>query len=146
MGYTQDIADGVAFPPNVTEPDVNRLRNLAPDLFFARYEIDALLVNNHPFYEMVPPVPQDEVQLPVLLRVNFPPSKPQRFPERVSNPSSRAAQPVVVTTGAGNTLASPEDEQPSRPPSSPTPAARRKGGREPISLPEGQVSEKTTCK
>lgn len=146
MGYTQDIADGVAFPHNVTEPDVIRLRHLAPDLFFARYEIDALLVNNHPFYEMDPPVPRDEVQLPVLLRTNFPPSRPQRFPERVSNPSSRSPQPVVVTTGVSNTFASPGYQQPSQPPSSSTPAARRQGGREPSSPPEGQVSEKTTCK
>lgn len=148
MGYTQDIDDGVAFPSNVPEPDVIRLRDLAPDLFFARYEIDALLVNNHPFYEMDPPVPQDEVQLPVLMRASFPPSRPQPFPSRASAPLSGLPHPVVVTTGtptsplSGNVLASPRntDNQPSQPPSSATPAARRQGGKQPINPTGGKVN------
>lgn len=135
MGYTRDIADGVAFPDNVREPDVNRLKNLAPDLFFARYEIDALLVNNHPFYELDPLLPRDEVQLPALLRVNFPPSRPQPFPPRTTT-----GAPTIPVSGNAVTSPSNTENQPSRPPSSPRPAARRQGGRDPINPPEGKVN------
>lgn len=143
MGYTQDIQGGVAFPPNVDEPDVNRLRNLAPDLFLARYEIDALLVGTHPFYELDPPISRDKVQIPVLLRASHPPSRPQPFPPRVSaraqerQPQSDTGRPVVPAlrnTSTGN--------QPSRSPSSPMPAARRQGNRDPGSPPDGKVPAK----
>ncbi len=141
MGYTQDIADGVAFPGNIPEPDVPRLKDLAPDLFFARYEIDTLLVNKHPFYEMDPPVPQEEVELPRLFRASFPPSRPLPFPSRTSrpphpvtatrepplNPSPRPSQLPPPSTGI----------PPSR--SSPTPSPRRQGGKEPIDPSGGKV-------
>ena len=143
MGYTEDLDDGVSFPANVPEPDVQRLRDLAPDLFFARYEIDAMLTNNHPFYEIEPPVPESEVQLPALLRTTFQPSRPQRFPSRTSAPlptvvttGTPVTSPIVVSTGAttapiSSNVLSPSrnpENQPARRSPSPTPAARRQGG------------------
>ena len=138
MGYTQDIDDGVSFPPNVTEPEVQKLRELAPDLFFARYEIDALLVNSHPFYKIEPLVPESEVQLPTLLRTTFPPSRPRRFPPRTSStPSSGPQQATAVTAGSTTTVVtSPvrtflpciQGNQPQQRTPSPIPAARRQGG------------------
>lgn len=142
MGYTQDIADGVAFPGNVPEPNVTKLKDLAPDLFFARYEIDTLLVNKHPFYEMDPPVPQEEVELPRLFRANYPPSRPQPFPPRASRPP----HPVATTTGPPVNLF----PRPSQPPLtgtgdpplrfSPRPSPRRQGGKEPIDPSGGKVT------
>lgn len=138
MGYTQDIDDGVSFPLNVTEPDVQKLRGLAPDLFFARYEIDALLVNSHPYYEIAPPVPESEVQLPTLLRTTFPPSRPRRFPPRTSStPLSVPQQATAVTAGSTTTVVtSPartvlpyiQGNQPQQRTPSPIPAARRQRG------------------
>ena len=142
MGYTQDIADGVAFPSNVPEPDVPRLKELAPDLFFARFEIDTLLVNKHPFYEMDPPVPQEEVELPRLFRASFPPSRPQRFPPAASRPP----YPVTATTGSTvNPFTRPSQLPPpstGNPPSrySPTPSPRRQGGKEPMDPSGGKVT------
>ena len=132
MGYTQDIADGVAFPGNVPEPNVTKLKDLAPDLFFARYEIDTLLVNEHPFYEMDPPVPQEEVDLPRLFRPNYTPSRPQPFPHRASRPP----HPVAATTG----LNQPPPTGPSDGRFSPRPLPRRQGGKEPIDPSGGQVT------
>lgn len=123
MGYTQDIADGVAFPGNVPEPNVTKLKDLAPDLFFARYEIDTLLVNEHPFYEMDPPVPREEVDLPRLFRPNYTPSRPQPFPHRASRPPHPVA---ATTTGPGDGMFSPR------------PSPRRQGGKEPIDPSGGQ--------
>ena len=138
MGYTQDIDDGVSFPLNVTEPDVQKLRELAPDLFFARYEIDALLVNSHPYYEIAPPVPESEVQLPTLLRTTFPPSRPRRFPPMTSStPLSVPQQATAVTAGSTTTVVtSPtrtvlpyiQGNQPQQRTPSPIPAARRQRG------------------
>lgn len=158
MGYTQDISDGVAFPGNVREPDVTRLKDLAPDLFFARYEIDTLLVNKHPFYEMEPPVPLEEVELPRLFRVTFPPSRPQPFPPRTSRsphpvtvatgqPMNPLSRPTVTTGQPMNPLPRPSlpssptrtGYQPSR--SSPTPSPRRPGGKEPIDPSGGKVND-----
>ena len=138
MGYTEDIDDGVSFPLNVTEPDVQKLRELAPDLFFARYEIDALLVNSHPYYEITPPVPESEVQLPTLLRTTFSPSKPQRFPPRTSStPLSVPQQATAVSVGSTTTVVtSPartvlpyiRGNQPQQRTPSTIPAARRQRG------------------
>ncbi|XP_074616900.1 E3 ubiquitin-protein ligase RNF31-like isoform X2 [Acropora palmata] len=129
IGYTQDIADGVAFPASVTEPDVNRLKNLAPDLFFARYEIDALISDTHPFYELKPKIPQGEIQSPVLMRRDVPPSRPQRFP-----PSQQSALPQAAVVTAPrvaamltSTFATDRRSQ------SPIPAVRRNRGRDPVS-------------
>ena len=122
MGYTQDISDGVAFPANVPEPNVVKLKDLATDLFFARFEIDTLLVNKHPFYEMDPPVPQEEVELPRLFQATFPRSYPQRFPPFLASTESsvsRSSQPTP--TSARNPT----------PRSPPTPSPRRPGGRSP---------------
>lgn len=132
MGYTQDIADGVAFPGNVLEPNVTKLKDLAPDLFFARYEIDMLIVNKHPFYEMDPPVPQEEVELPRLFRPNYTPSRPQPFPQRTSRPP----HPVAATTG----LNQPPPTGPGDARFSPRPSPRRQGGKEPIDPSGGQVT------
>lgn len=141
MGYTHDIADGVAFPGDVPEPNVTKLKDLAPDLFFARYEIDTLLINKHPFYEMDPPVPQEEVELPRLLRASFPPSRPRRFPTGASRPP----HPVTATTGLPvNPNPRPSQLPPpsmGNPPSrfSPTPSPRRQGGKEPMDPSGGKV-------
>ena len=138
MGYTQDIADGVAFPGRVAAPDVTRVTDLAADLFFARFEIDTLLVNKHPFYEMYPPVPLEEVELPRLFQATFPPSLPQPFPPRTSRP----AYPITATTeSAVNPVARPSQPPPASAgyPSSrlpPTPSPRRQGRREPNPLEE----------
>lgn len=128
MGYTQDIHDGVAFPSNVPEPDVARVKDLATDLFFARYEIDTLLVNKHPFYEMDPPVPQEEVELPRLFQATFERSLPQRFPPRVSRPSL----PTSVSTESGVSRPSQPPPTSARNQYPPTPSPRRPGGRSPI--------------
>lgn len=129
MGYTQDIADGVAFSVNVPEPNITKVKDLAPDLFFARYEIDMLLANKHPFYEMDPPIPREEVDVPRLFRPNYPPSKPQPFPPRASRPP----HPVTVTTA----LSQPSPTGPGDPRFSPRPSPRRQGGKEPIN-PSGE--------
>ena len=137
IGYTQDIDDGVSFPSSVIEPDVERLKKLAPDLFIARYEIDALLVNNHPYYELDPMIPQDEVQLPVLMRVDFPPSTPLRFPPRETSALLRSPQAVVAASRSSTVQ--PFTSPTERRNQSPIPAARRHRGREPLSPPEGKV-------
>ena len=129
MGYTHDIVDGVAFPPDVTEPDVNRLKDLAADLFFARYEIDALLVNRHPFYEIVPPIPQEEVELPQLFTADFQFMRPQPFPSLTSaslaplSPHQTVISPSTVSSLSAGRL--PVTSSPSNPTSSPsTPLAK----------------------
>ena len=131
MGYTQDISDGVAFPANVPEPNVVKLKDLATDLFFARFEIDTLLVNKHPFYEMDPPVPQEEVELPRLFQATFPRSYPQRFPPRVSRP------PLPTLASTESSVSRPSQPTPTSarnptPQSPPIPSPRRPGGRSPI--------------
>ena len=128
MGYTQDISDGVAFPANVPEPNVVKLKDLATDLFFARFEIDTLLVNKHPFYEMYPPVPQEEVELPRLFQATFPRSYPQRFPPR-SPLSTPASTESSVSRPSQPTPTSARNPTPRSPP---TPSPRRPGGRSPI--------------
>ena len=60
MGYTENIQDGVSFPESVREPDVVKLKEMAPDLFLARYEIDALIVNQHPYFQLIPPIPPQD--------------------------------------------------------------------------------------
>lgn len=148
MGYTQDIADGVAFPGNVPEPNVTKLKDLALDLFFARYEIEALLVNKHPFYEMDPPVPQDEMELARLLRSDHLSSRPQPFPQRESRPP----HPVAATTGPTvdqfTRLSQPPLTGPGNPRFLPRPSPRRQGGKEPIDPSGGQVTTKInlSCK
>lgn len=141
IGYTQDIDDGVSFPSSVIEPDVERLKKLAPDLFIARYEIDALLVNNHPYYELDPMIPQDEVQLPVLMRVDFPPSTPLRFPPRETSALLRSPQAVVAASRSSTVQ--PFTSPTERRNQSPIPAARRHRGREPLSPPEGKECKTT---
>ena len=137
IGYTEDIADGVAFPASVTEPNVNRLKSLAPDLFFARYEIDALIGDIHPFYELKPKIPQGEIQPPLLMRRDVPPSRPQRFPPRQQSASPTLPQAAVVTAPrmpAMQTSALPTDRS-----QSPIPAVRRNRGRDPLSSSTDKV-------
>ena len=130
IGYTQDIADGVAFPASVTEPDVKKLKNLAPDLFFARYQIDVLIGDIHPFYELEPKIPQGEIQPPLLMQRDVPPSRPQRFPPRQQQMLPTLPQAAVVTVPrvpAMQTSAFPTDKRSQ----SPIPPVRRNRGRDP---------------
>ena len=138
MGYTQDIADGVAFPGNVPEPNIIRLKDLAPDLFFARYEIDTLLVNRHPFYEIDPAVPQEEVELPRLFSPDYSPSRPQPFPHRASRPPHPVAATTAPTGDQFTRLSQPPG--PGDPRFSPRPSPRRQGEKEPIDPSGGQVT------
>lgn len=139
IGYTQDIADGVAFPASVTEPDVNRLKNLAPDLFFARYEIDALIGDAHPFYELKPKIPQGEIQSPALMRRDVPPSRPQRFP-----PSQQSALPQAAVVTFPRVPAMLTSTFPTaRRSQSPIPAVRRNRGTDPLSSSAEKVSRYT---
>ena len=55
MGYTENIQDGVSFPEDVKEPNVEMLKDMAADLFLARYEIEALMAQTHLYLHLVSP-------------------------------------------------------------------------------------------
>ena len=81
MGYTLQTAEGLSFPDDVLEPDIEKIKKLAPDLFLARFDIDALVVNKHPHYEVDPPIPREETELPILFSNRPPPvSRPAQAP------------------------------------------------------------------
>ena len=49
MGYTKPVTDGLSFPDDVTVPDVERIKVLAGELFLAKYEVDELIHDRHPY-------------------------------------------------------------------------------------------------
>ena len=70
MGYTFEKHDSLSFPDNVLEPDVEKLRKLAADLFLAKFDVDCLYMNKHPHFEVYPPIPSTETDLSVLMNRN----------------------------------------------------------------------------
>jgi E3 ubiquitin-protein ligase RNF31 len=50
MGYTKELKDGLCFPDDVPKPDVDRVKDLAADLFLAKIETDDLINDRHPYF------------------------------------------------------------------------------------------------
>ncbi|XP_048577169.1 E3 ubiquitin-protein ligase RNF31 isoform X2 [Nematostella vectensis] len=50
MGYTANVQDGLSFPDNIIEPNVEKVRELAADLYLARVEIGDLVKGKHPYF------------------------------------------------------------------------------------------------
>ncbi|EDO46475.1 predicted protein, partial [Nematostella vectensis] len=53
MGYTANVQDGLSFPDNIIEPNVEKVRELAADLYLARVEIGDLVKGKHPYFVII---------------------------------------------------------------------------------------------
>jgi len=54
MGYTKKVPDGLSFPEDILHPDTGKVKILAADLFLAKYEVDELVHDRHPYLEILP--------------------------------------------------------------------------------------------
>lgn len=54
LGYTKQLKDGLSFPDDISEPDVERVKQIAADLYLAKVETDDMIQNRHPYLIIEP--------------------------------------------------------------------------------------------
>lgn len=86
-GYSNQLSDGLSFPPDVHEPDLKRVSSITLEVMSLRMELDMLIQETHPnpefFEQLIPGIFQQEV-------------KEAMSPSDV--PWERVAKPLVAST------------------------------------------------